>query len=302
MIRLISPGSALAGRAGLKRRQSDGAGRATLTRRLGRRGGGLRAVVGAAVYRGGFSGSFCADRRQLCGACLSGRNCRSGDRSDLRHRAGVGPARTVRDRPACDYDCDRDCRRLAAVADAAGNCVLGASRRRACVCCNVRQAEMPEVWRTLLGLLVVFGPLSLFSIGGGASLLAEIEHQSVAVHHWTTHREFADLFAISRAAPGPGTMLSTLIGWKVAGWAGAVTATVALYLPSSLLVFGVSRVWGRWRGSPWHTAIERGLAPIAAGLMLAGGLAVLQARAALRCGQRRPWLPACCCAGRSSIR
>jgi chromate transporter len=136
---------------------------------------------------------------------------------------------------------------------------------------------MPELWRSLFGLIIVFGPLSLFSIGGGASLLAEIEHQSVAVHHWTTHREFADLFAISRAAPGPGTMLSTLIGWKVAGWAGAVTATVALYLPSSLLVFGVSRVWGRWRGSLWHSAIERGLAPIAAGLMLAGGLAVLQA-------------------------
>lgn len=136
---------------------------------------------------------------------------------------------------------------------------------------------MPGDWRVLLALILVFGPLSLFSIGGGASLLAEIEHQSVAVQHWTTHREFADLFAISRAAPGPGTMLSTLIGWKVAGWAGAVTATVALYLPSSLLVFGASRLWGRWRGSPWHGAIERGLAPIAAGLMLAGGLAVLQA-------------------------
>lgn len=132
-------------------------------------------------------------------------------------------------------------------------------------------------WRVLLALALVFGPLSLFSIGGGASLLAEIEHQSVAVHHWTTHREFADLFAISRAAPGPGTMLSSLIGWKVAGWAGALTATVALYLPSSLLVYGVARLWGRWRGSPWHGAIERGLAPIAAGLVLAGGLAVLQA-------------------------
>jgi chromate transporter len=136
---------------------------------------------------------------------------------------------------------------------------------------------MPDNWRVLLSLILVFGPLSLFSIGGGASLLAEIEHQSVAIHHWTTHREFADLFAISRAAPGPGTMLSTLIGWKVAGWAGALTATVALYLPSSLLVFGVSRLWGRWRGSLWHGAIERGLAPIAAGLVLAGGLAVLQA-------------------------
>jgi chromate transporter len=136
---------------------------------------------------------------------------------------------------------------------------------------------MPGDWRDLLALILVFGPLSLFSIGGGASLLAEIEHQSVAVHHWTTHREFADLFAISRAAPGPGTMLSTLIGWKVAGWSGALTATLALYLPSSLVAFGVSKMWGRWRGSPWHGAIERGLAPIAAGLVLAGGLAVLQA-------------------------
>jgi len=136
---------------------------------------------------------------------------------------------------------------------------------------------MPDDWRTLLALILVFGPLSLFSIGGGASLLAEIEHQSVSVHHWTTHREFADLFAISRAAPGPGTMLSALIGWKVAGWRGAVTATVALYLPSSLLVYGAARAWSRWRGSPWHGAIERGLAPIAAGLVLAGGLAVLQA-------------------------
>ena len=71
-------------------------------------------------------------------------------------------------------------------------------------------------------------------------------------------------------------MLSTLIGWKVAGFAGALTATVALYLPSSLLVYGAARLWGRWRGSLWHSAVERGLAPIASGLILAGGVAVLR--------------------------
>ncbi len=135
---------------------------------------------------------------------------------------------------------------------------------------------MPGDWGLLLALVVVFAPLSLFSIGGGASLLAEIAHQAVDVHHWTSAREFSDLFAISRAAPGPGTMLSALIGWKVAGWWGALTATVALYLPSSLLIFGAARLWGRWRGSSWHAAIEHGLAPIAAGLVLAGGVAVLQ--------------------------
>jgi chromate transporter len=135
---------------------------------------------------------------------------------------------------------------------------------------------MPDDTRTLLALALVFAPLSLLSIGGGASLLAEIEHQSVGVHAWTTQREFADLFAISRAAPGPGTLLSTLIGWKVAGLPGALTATVALYLPSSLLVFGTARLWHRWRGSVWHSAVERGLAPIAAGLILAGGIAVMR--------------------------
>jgi chromate transporter len=135
---------------------------------------------------------------------------------------------------------------------------------------------VPEDFKTLLALTLVFAPLSLLSIGGGASLLAEIEHQSVGVHAWTTQREFADLFAISRAAPGPGTMLSTLIGWKVAGLAGALTATIALYLPSSLLVYAAARLWSRWRGSVWHSAVERGLAPIAAGLILAGGIAVLR--------------------------
>jgi chromate transporter len=103
-----------------------------------------------------------------------------------------------------------------------------------------------------------------------------MEYQSVTIHGWTTAREFADLFAISRAAPGPGTMLAALIGWKAAGGSGAVTATVALYLPCSLLVYGAARLWGRWRGSIWHAAVERGLAPIAAGLILSGGIAVLR--------------------------
>jgi chromate transporter len=135
---------------------------------------------------------------------------------------------------------------------------------------------MPEDFRILLTLMVVFAPLSLLSIGGGASLLADMEYQSVTVQGWTTPREFAHLFAMSRAAPGPGTMLAALIGWKAAGWAGALTATIALYLPSSLLVYGTARLWERWRGSVWHGAIERGLAPIAAGLILSGGIAVLR--------------------------
>jgi chromate transporter len=119
--------------------------------------------------------------------------------------------------------------------------------------------------------------LSLLSFGGGNAVIADIAHQAIAVQGWTSEREFADLFALSRAAPGPGSMLAALIGWKAAGIPGALVATLAFYVPSAALVLVVVRLWGRWRGSRWHTAIERGMAPIAAGLFLAAGIVVLEA-------------------------
>ena len=125
-------------------------------------------------------------------------------------------------------------------------------------------------------LVAVFVPFSLTSIGGGPSVFAGIQHQAVDVHHWASAREFVDLFAISRAAPGPGSMLVTLIGWKVAGWWGALVATLALFVPSSLLCYGVARVWNRHRGKRWHTALEQGLAPVGAGLLLAGVVAIFR--------------------------
>jgi chromate transporter len=129
---------------------------------------------------------------------------------------------------------------------------------------------------TLLALALVFAPLSLVSFGGGNAVLAAIAQQSVSVHRWTSAREFADLFALSRAAPGPGSMLAALIGWKAAGIGGALVATVAFYLPSAFMVYAAGRLWDRWRGAAWHAAIERGLAPVAGGLFLAGGIAVLR--------------------------
>lgn len=128
----------------------------------------------------------------------------------------------------------------------------------------------------LVTLFAVFAPLSLMSFGGSNSVIADIAHQSVVVQHWTSEREFADLFALSRAAPGPGSMLAALIGWKLAGLAGALTATVSFYGPAALLLYVAAKLWGRWRGSVWHAAVERGMAPIAAGLFLSGGIAVLR--------------------------
>lgn len=127
-------------------------------------------------------------------------------------------------------------------------------------------------WR----LVAVFVPLSFVSVGGGAAILAPLQHQAVEVHGWVSQREFVDLFAISRAAPGPGSMLVALVGWKVAGWAGALVAVVGMFLPSSVVCYGVAKVWNRYRGTRVHAALERGLAPIGTGLLISGVLAILR--------------------------
>jgi chromate transporter len=70
----------------------------------------------------------------------------------------------------------------------------------------------------LLRLLVVFAPLSLLSLGGGQAIVAEIHAQSVEINHWVTNQQFANLYAISRAAPGPSTLIAALIGWRAGGF------------------------------------------------------------------------------------
>ena len=128
----------------------------------------------------------------------------------------------------------------------------------------------------LLNLVIVLAPLSIAAIGGATGIYAPLQHQVVEVRQWLTPREFLDLFAIARVTPGPSSLLATLIGWKLAGFAGAVVATLALYLPSSALCYAVARTWDRYRGKGWHTALEHGLAPVGAGLVFAGVLAILR--------------------------
>ena len=128
----------------------------------------------------------------------------------------------------------------------------------------------------LIQLIIVIAPLSLLAIGGASAIYAPLQQQSVDVYQWVSGREYLELFAIARVTPGPGSMLTTLIGWKVAGLLGALVATLALYIPSTTLCFFAARTWNRYRGSRWHAAIENGLRPIGAGLMIAGGVMILR--------------------------
>jgi chromate transporter len=130
---------------------------------------------------------------------------------------------------------------------------------------------------TSLQLCLLFGGASLMSIGGGNSVVPEIELQAVGTYHWLTQSQFADLFALAQAAPGPSILLVTLVGYSAAGIFGALLATVAMIAPAGVLVFVFARLWGRVEVSPWRFAFEHGLAPVAVGLVAASGVVVARA-------------------------
>jgi chromate transporter len=133
----------------------------------------------------------------------------------------------------------------------------------------------------LLGALaMVFGQLSLLAFGGGNSVLGEMQRQVVDVHPWMTAQEFASLFALAQAAPGPNMLVTTLVGWRVAGLAGALVATAGMCGPSSVLTFVSVGLWYRFRNAPWRATVQAGLVPVTAGLIMAGAALLLHTTSA----------------------
>ncbi|HOU32447.1 MAG TPA: chromate transporter [Synergistaceae bacterium] len=127
----------------------------------------------------------------------------------------------------------------------------------------------------LLGAIAqVFLPLSLMAFGGGNTIIAEIQRLVVDLHGWVTAEEFSGMYAISQAIPGPSMMIVTLLGLAAGGLGGALVSTIATFGPCSALVYALARQWDRAKDAPWRGAVERGLAPVAIGLIFAGGWAL----------------------------
>jgi chromate transporter len=130
----------------------------------------------------------------------------------------------------------------------------------------------------VLGTLAVqFAILSLFAVGGAMAVVPEMHRQAVEVSHWLTDRQFADLFAIAQAAPGPNIIVVTLIGFQAAGIPGALVATAAMCAPSCLITYFVSRTFDRFKDAHWRIVVQAGLVPVSVGLFAAGAFVVARA-------------------------
>ncbi len=122
----------------------------------------------------------------------------------------------------------------------------------------------------LLDLLSVFARLGLISFGG--TNLAEMERVLVGERHWISPATLANGFALGQLMPGPNLLAVTHYGYAVAGYAGALAASVGFYGPTALLSTSVALVWRRHSAHPWVVAFRNALLPFGGGVMLAGAL------------------------------
>ena len=123
----------------------------------------------------------------------------------------------------------------------------------------------------LAKLALFFGVLSFLTFGGVSSVVPEMQRYVVEENGWITATDFMQLFAVAQSAPGPNVLISSLVGFRVAGFAGSLVALAAICLPAGVLAWGVFELLDRYRDSPWRGILQRSLAPLVVGLIGAGG-------------------------------
>jgi chromate transporter len=124
---------------------------------------------------------------------------------------------------------------------------------------------------TLLELGLFFSLLSLLSVGGMPSVIPEMHRYVVESKGWISHTDFLEMFALGQAAPGPNVLITSLIGWKIAGVPGAFVTLAAMCGPAAVLSYWVAGVWEREKDRPWRAIAQRAMAPMVVGLILSGG-------------------------------
>lgn len=101
--------------------------------------------------------------------------------------------------------------------------------------------------KSLETLFFTFFKIGLFTFGGGYAMIALLEEEFIQRRKWLDKDEFLDMTAIAESTPGPVAINSaTYLGYKLAKVPGAATATVAVCLPSFLIIYAISLFFERF--------------------------------------------------------
>ncbi|HOO42090.1 MAG TPA: chromate transporter [Bacteroidales bacterium] len=121
-----------------------------------------------------------------------------------------------------------------------------------------------------LQLFLTFLKIGLFCFGGGYAMLSLIQDEVVGHHGWLTMQEFSDIVAVSQMTPGPIAInTATYVGYTSSGGnvLGSVMATMALIIPSVVLMILVSRVIIKFKNNMTVQGIFRAIRPVVVGLI-----------------------------------
>ena len=127
-----------------------------------------------------------------------------------------------------------------------------------------------------LQLFWVFFIIGLFTFGGGYAMLSLIQTQVVVSHNWLTESAFTDIVAISQMTPGPiGINCATYVGYEVCGILGSMTATLAVMLPSFLIVLTIVKFYTKFKDNKVFEGVMSWLRPAVVGLIGAAALILM---------------------------
>lgn len=136
-----------------------------------------------------------------------------------------------------------------------------------------------------LKLFFTFFKIGMFSFGGGYSMITLLQSELVYGHGWMSSAEFTNIVALSQMTPGPiGVNAATYCGYTAAhnagmgewmGVLGSATATLALMLPSFILMILICRMFARYIKSPVVQSVMSGLRPAVVGLIASAALLMM---------------------------
>lgn len=122
--------------------------------------------------------------------------------------------------------------------------------------------------RGLFDLGALMLRIDLFAFGGGFASVPLMYHEIVDVHSWMDSETFMNGIALGQVTPGPIVITATFVGYWLRGIAGAILATVSVFLPSFLMVVAITPWFDRLRASDHFNRCMSGILASFVGLLI----------------------------------